>query len=248
MKKIVDGFLLSFSYFSIIPIRISDFKESDEMYRMMIFTFPLVGLILGLISSGSFLVLSEIFAPIYAAFLSAVIYILLYGFLHLEAVSDVIDGWFASYSNKDVYEVMKDPRTGAVGAVGTSVITLLKIVAISYLFYSDRIEFFLMAIILSRYAMLFGFYLFSFHEDSFLAKRLKSNVTPLILFLATIFYLSFIYLVLDLGVFINTFFAIVLTIILLKILKDRLGFLNGDCMGATITIVELILLNIGLGA
>jgi len=40
--------------------------------------------------------------------------------------------------------------------------------------------------------------------------------------------------------------SVISSIILLNILKKRFGFLNGDCIGFSIEVTELILLNVGL--
>ena len=77
------------------------------------------------------------FPILYKAILCAILYLFLYGFLHLEAVCDTIDGYFASLSNKDVYEVMHEPQVGSIGAIGGFCFVLLKVLAISYLLYSE---------------------------------------------------------------------------------------------------------------
>lgn len=247
MRDVLNGVLLSFSYFTVIPVKIKNFRENNILYNALLFSMPFVAMLMALLCIGLYKLLTLIFPDLYAAFLSAIVYICLYGFLHLEAVTDVIDGWFASFSNKDVYEVMKDPTAGAIGAVGTAVVMLLKVVGVAYLLYAHLYEYFLVATILSRYALFWCLMFFDFHEKSKFARILKARANGWMVFFGGVFYLSFIYLVLGLGVFIYTIFAIIFFGWILNVIKNRIGFLNGDCIGAAIAITELLLLNIGLG-
>ena len=66
--NIIKGFLSSFSFFSILPLRAKDVKPNKEFYNVMLFTMPFVGLVLGLITLLAFSILSGFFAVEYAAF------------------------------------------------------------------------------------------------------------------------------------------------------------------------------------
>ena len=71
--------------------------------------------------------LNEFFNPLYSAFVCAVVYLALYGFIHTEAIIDVVDAWFASYSGKDAYKIMKESTIGAIGALYGVAFVLLKV-------------------------------------------------------------------------------------------------------------------------
>lgn len=245
-ENLIKGVLLSFSYFSSIPVKIKTLRENSELYKSMLFSFPLVGLVLGLITILFFNFLSSFFEPLYAAIVCSIIYLGLYGFLHLEAVSDVIDGWYASLSGKDVYAIMKEPQIGAVGAIGTFSFIILKVAIISYLFYTNNSEVFLASIILSRFAAIVGIGNNDFHEKSVFANTLKKDVSFGVIFFAAVFYLSFIYFVLGIDIIVLTFLALVFIHIVFAVLNKKFGFLNGDCIGFSIEVTEVLLLNIGL--
>jgi len=246
-SNILNGFLQSFSFFSILPIGAKRFTPNKEFYNVMLFTMPFVGFVLGLISVLFFSILSSYVAVPYAAFISAALYVSLYGFLHLEAVSDVIDAWFASLSGKDVSAVMKEPQVGAVGAVGTTVIVALKLAAITYLLINDSASMFLAAIVLSRYAGIVGLGVFDFKRGGEYTIRLSLSAGFGLIFFATVFYLSLLAFPLDVAhVLLFTFFAIALMLVLLYKLDSKFGFVNGDCIGFSIVITEILLLNLGL--
>lgn len=245
--NIIKGFLQSFSFFSILPVGSKEFTPNKEFYNVMLFTMPFVGLVLGLITLLAFTVLQGFFELYYAAFISASIYIALYGFLHLEAVSDVIDAWFASLSGKDASVVMKEPQVGAIGAIGTTVIVLLKIAAITYLLINGNSTAFLAAVVLSRFAGIVGLGVFDFKRGGEYTLKLNESATFGLIFFAAIFYLSLLAFPLHMNhVLLLTLFSILLTLFILYKLDSKFGFINGDCIGFAIVITEIALLNLGL--
>lgn len=246
-SNIVSGFLQSFSYFSVLPVRTKEFTPNKEFYNVMLFTMPFVGLVLGLLTIFSFNILQGFFAVQYAAFISAAIYIALYGFLHLEAVSDVIDAWFAALSGKDVSGVMKEPQVGAIGAIGTTLIVLLKIAAITYLLVDGNTSMFLAAIVLSRFAAIIGLGVFDFRKGGEYTLRLNESATFGLVFFAAVFYMSLLAFPLQIShVLLLTIFASLFFLFILYKLDSKFGFLNGDCIGFSIVLTEILLLNIGL--
>ena len=244
MKQILDAFLFALSYFSIIPVPTKNLEIKEETYKYTLFLLPLVGAILALLVIGVNFTLNQLFSPIYSCFVSAVIYLFLYGFLHLEAVCDVADGWFASYSGKDVYKIMKEPTIGAIGAIYTFCFVLLKVAIITYILYEKEYFLFVMVCVFSRLNLIYLLGYFKFSKDSFLSLAFQhGGVLQLKIF-------ALIYLVLAFIFGTNVLLLFILSLasfyFILKILNNKFGFVNGDCLGFTLEHTELILLNIGL--
>ena len=244
MKQILNAFLFALSYFSIIPVPTKNLEIKEETYKYTLFLLPLVGAILALLVVGVNFTLNQLFSPIYSCFVSAVIYLFLYGFLHLEAVCDVADGWFASYSGKDVYKIMKEPTIGAIGAIYTFCFVLLKVAIITYILYEKEYFLFVMVCVFSRLNLIYLLGYFKFSKDSFLSLAFQhGGVLQLKIF-------ALIYLVLAFIFGTNVLLLFILSLasfyFILKILNNKFGFVNGDCLGFTLEHTELILLNIGL--
>ncbi|SFV67790.1 Cobalamin synthase [hydrothermal vent metagenome] len=238
IKDYYLGFKLSFSYFSILPMR---FKESDRLdspkvYGAMLFFFPLVGLVLGFMTIGIFLVLENL--SWYGAILSALIYLMLYGFLHLEAVSDVFDALYASHAGKDAYAIIKEPTIGAMGMLYTLGFVVLKLSGIVYLLLHGLFVEFIAILIISRLSLLLLFYVHNFRSS--FATTLKSALNKYILLLALSFY-SLIAMNMSEYFFVLLLFGVIFAIMLSYWLKYKLGFINGDVMGTTLESVEIIL-------
>jgi len=95
--------------------------------------FPAVGLLLGAISMGlAWLVLVRLAFPPHLAWALALVGVqaFLTGALHLDGLSDVVDGLGGSRGDRErALDIMKDPRIGAFGVVALVLVIFAKVVA-----------------------------------------------------------------------------------------------------------------------
>ena len=244
MKQILNAFFFALSYFSIIPVFVKNMEINNETYKYTLVLLPLVGAILASLVIGLNLALIEFFNPLYASFVCAVVYLALYGFIHTEAIIDVVDAWFAAYSGKDAYKIMKESTIGAIGALYGFSFVLLKVGIITYVLYEKQYILFLIVCVFSRLNLIYLLGYFKFSKDSFLSLAFQhGGVLQLKIF-------ALIYLVLAFIFGTNVLLLFILSLasfyFILKILNNKFGFVNGDCLGFTLEHTELILLNIGL--
>ena len=244
MKQILNAFFFALSYFSIIPVFVKNMEINNDTYKYTLLILPLVGAILASLVIGLNLALIEFFNPLYASFVCAVVYLALYGFIHTEAIIDVVDAWFASYSGKDAYKIMKESTIGAIGALYGFSFVLLKVGIITYVLYEKQYILFLIVCVFSRLNLIYLLGYFKFSKDSFLSLAFQhGGVLQLKIF-------ALIYLVLAFIFGTNVLLLFILSLasfyFILKILNNKFGFVNGDCLGFTLEHTELILLNIGL--
>lgn len=120
----VIGFLINLQFFTAIPVKKELPMEKKYIHRA-IQTFPLVGLLLGLIIGGVLYALVEWtpFSTLAIAFIIWLLTIILTGGLHLDGWIDASDAFFSYQDQPRRLEIMKDSRTGAFGVI--SVIVLL---------------------------------------------------------------------------------------------------------------------------
>ena len=227
MKHIISGIIYAISYFTILPINQGKFESNKQFYKGVLIALPFIGLMFGAIISILHIGLAYIVPSWYASIFISIIYLFLYGFLHLEAVADTIDGWYASYSNKDIYEVMHEPQVGSIGAIGSFCFILLKILALTYLLSNSHYLAVILIFALSRLSVLFALS-FEFHERSYFVLALKNSVNVSIILKVLFLPIAF------------------LNKLILKKLQKQLGFLNGDTIGFSIELIEIILLNIAI--
>lgn len=248
IKDIYTGFILCLSYFSIIPSFVKKLNITDNSYKYLLLFLPLIGIVLGtVVVSLIYLGLNVNIPLFYLLFIASCLYIILYGFLHLEALSDVCDAYVARYSNKDLHSIMKEPQIGAIGAIGTFVFVLLKLAVIIFIFLEGKFFEFIFILALSRLSVLYSLKIFEFHKESSFAKILKQQSTTILILITTILYLAIAYYFLDIKTILVLYICMIgISFFILKVLKKHFGFLNGDCIGTSIEGVELVLFNIAL--
>ncbi|MFA7083182.1 MAG: adenosylcobinamide-GDP ribazoletransferase [Arcobacteraceae bacterium] len=244
MRSLLNAFFFTLSYFSIIPVFVKNMEINSSTYKYALVLLPLVGAILALLVLSVHLTLSTFFHPLYAAFVAAIVYLALYGFIHTEAIIDVVDGWFASYSGKDAYAIMKESTIGAIGALYAFCFVLLKVGIITYVLYEKEYGLFVVVCLFSRLNLIYLLGYFKFSKDSFLSLAFAGSgifqlkIVALIYVLIAFFIASNVLILL--GVSLLSFYVV------LTILNRKFGFVNGDCLGFTLEHTELIVLNIGL--
>ena len=231
--KLFKGFALAFSMLTIIPFfKVHDFFKGINGYAAMF--YPLVGFIIGLALWQVSLALSPFMPPVHLSVIIFVLWITLTGALHLDGLSDTIDGLFVP--KERALEVMKDSHIGGMGMIFTLVFLLFKLSSIIYFQAYYLLPLILM---LSRLnaslAIYFGEYIGG--GMGLLAKQeLKLWQLSLAFFstLALVFYAWNLLALL---------LALLTLVIISKYFTARLGGLSGDIYGFIIEISELVLLN-----
>ncbi|MFA6188667.1 MAG: adenosylcobinamide-GDP ribazoletransferase [Sulfuricurvum sp.] len=240
MKQLYLGIKFALSYFTILPIR---FGESDDLSHpkvlsSMLYTLPLVGLILSALSLGLFGLLEPL--GWLGAIIAATAYMMMYGFIHTEAIIDVADALYASHSGKDPYIIIKEPSVGAMGVLYGVSFLLLKIAALSTLLMHHLFLPFIAIAAISRIALLV---LIKYHNfrSSFVSKLHESlTLFPLVLVISL--YAAAGFYLLSWPFFSLFLIGIGTALILCALTKKSLGFINGDVLGMSLEGVELILI------
>lgn len=227
------GFALAVSMLTTIPFfKIHTFSKGINGYAVMF--YPLVGFFLGSILYGSYTLLQEFFPHPHVIVIVFTLWVLLTGALHLDGLSDTIDGLYVS--KKRAFEVMKDPNVGAMGMLFS--VTFL-IVKLSSLYYLEALYLLPLIMMLSRFNAAAAIYLFPYVSQRGMASLAKEEFKlPFFLFAAlyvTAFALYFSWPLLLLSLFV--------LFVLQSFFIKRYGGFTGDIYGFSIEITELVLLN-----
>ena len=242
MKNIFYGLKFCISYFTILPVKLSNNIDvtKPNIIKSFLFFLPFIGFILATLSIALSCVLENL--GYLALLIASVFYMILYGFLHTEAIADVADALYAKHSNKDAYKIIKEPTIGAMGLLYTIVFVVLKLSMIVYVLYNDLFIEFIVVLVFSRLALIVNLKLFKPHEKSSFMILMKNNISNIFLVMVIIFYslvsLSFIsFEILFLG-----YLTILISVVTVKILQKKLGFVNGDILGTSLEVCELVAL------
>ncbi|MBA1419699.1 MAG: adenosylcobinamide-GDP ribazoletransferase [Epsilonproteobacteria bacterium] len=237
------GLKFMFSYFSILPVRFAkdDDLSTPTVLASMLFFLPLGGLVLGSIALGIFTLLEPLWWL--GALVAGVAYMMLYGFLHTEAIMDVADALYAKHSGKDAYEIIKEPTVGAMGVLWAGCMVLLKVGGIVFLLLHGEYALFLSVLMVSRLGLLLLFFTQTF-RSSFITQMQEGFSKTY--FTASLMLFTLIGVVLSSWHFlVLLLFGLLFSYVLATILRKNLGFINGDVLGTTLESTEIILFILG---
>src|SRR5690554_444266 len=103
-----EGLILGIQFLSRIPInKAVDFSE--ENIRDSLFFFPFIGMLIGAAASLVFYIAAQFNIEI-SAFLTVISLIILTGGLHIDGLSDMLDGFLSNRDVKKTLDIMKDSR------------------------------------------------------------------------------------------------------------------------------------------
>jgi len=234
------GWKFTLSYFTILPVMFKKGINLDtkEILGYFLFWLPSIGLILSSISIGIFLLIEPL--GWLGALISAISYMMLYGFVHTEAIIDVVDALYAKHSNKDAYSVIKEPTIGALGALWGFAIMLIKVASFSFLLLHHQYLYIIAIATISRLSILILFYIQKF-KSSFLDKLQQNFTTQKLIssyILFSIIGISFI------GVWFvyMLIVGVAISYIVSQITTKSLGFCNGDVVGFSLELCEMFLM------
>lgn len=125
------GLILGVQFLTRIPIN-KAVEFNQENIRSSLFFFPFIGMMIGAIASLAFYLIGQINMEI-SAFLTVVVLIIVTGGLHIDGLSDMLDGFLSNGDRKKTLEIMKDSRIGAFGVIGIVLLILGKYIILKNL-------------------------------------------------------------------------------------------------------------------
>ncbi|WP_387491477.1 adenosylcobinamide-GDP ribazoletransferase [Photorhabdus sp. RM96S] len=127
-------FLATLQFMTRIPVpsRWTQGLEIDQYVRG-IASFPLVGLIVGVLAAAVFTLLAPWSGTPLAALGYVLALALLTGALHLDGLADTCDGVFSARKRERMLEIMRDSRLGTNGGLALILLILAKVLVVSEL-------------------------------------------------------------------------------------------------------------------
>lgn len=120
-------FILAVQFMTRIPININlDVKRED--FKDTVKFFPIIGLIVGCFEAFVYYICSKILSNNLASFITILSHIVITGGIHIDGLSDTIDGIFSGRSKQKILEIMKDSRVGTFGALAIIFLVVGKII------------------------------------------------------------------------------------------------------------------------
>jgi adenosylcobinamide-GDP ribazoletransferase len=251
MKKQWRYFLLALGFFTRIPVpSFVDFQESDLNHSAKY--FPLIGIIVGVVGAGIFVLSAQFFPQNIAVLISMASTIYLTGAFHEDGLADSTDGLGGGWQREQILTIMQDSRLGTYGAVALLLMLFTKFQLLNSL-NSFLVPFALVAgHALSRLAAVYVMATLSYTKPAGKAKPLATAIDFKDLMVATVFGLLPFLLVVGLLLVNNHSLEISVKFMLMTLLPVLLSWLwwrqkihkwlggyTGDTLGAMQQITEL---------
>ena len=236
---LLSALRMAFGFMNVLPI--PQKKEwNDRDFGWSAVFFPLTGAVIGLITGAALRVFAAVFAKPIAAFLTLIVWILLSGGLHWDGLAECFDGFGCSAAPERRLEIMKDSRLGTYGALGIFCAAMLKWLCIWQLPGTGILIFFALAGASARWAMLTLLRQPVVNPNGLAAMLRKHCPQRIALYAAPLpILLGLLY-----GRFglIYPLTALITAVILGRIAKKKIGGINGDVLGFSVELAEIVIL------
>lgn len=250
MKSYVNGLILSFQFFTSLPLAIEVSMNKKNIERS-IRLFPILGLFFGFFYSISANLLQN-YSPLsnrLIAFFICLLTIGLTGGIHIDGWMDTADAFFSYREKEKRLEIMSDPRVGAFGVIGGFVLLFAKYLFIYELLVQSNPHTYLYIIflpILSRSLMAFVLLLIPNAKEKGLGYLFQDSREKFTLsFYFIYFFISLMVLFISWKFFLNLLTLLIVTIFSFYFVKNKslkwFGGMTGDLVGAATEGGELIL-------
>ncbi|MBK0063210.1 MULTISPECIES: adenosylcobinamide-GDP ribazoletransferase [unclassified Acinetobacter] len=233
-------FWIALQFLTVIPVRLSRIPSQSENAQSVLY-YPFVGLFIGLILYVLSLLLNPV-PHLLSASVILVIWVWLTGGLHLDGLADTADAWVGGFGNKQrTLDIMKDPSCGPIGVLSLFALCLLKFSCIYVLLEQNLGLFLLFVLMLGRIVPLILLLTTTYVREKGLARQLVDHLPRGFAWLISgMVLLSLIYWKLQ-GILSLLFFVGGLSY-LRQIFIKRINGITGDTIGASIELLETLLL------
>ncbi|GBC75005.1 Adenosylcobinamide-GDP ribazoletransferase [archaeon HR06] len=237
----VKGLASLIKFFTILPLK--PHKDDLTLAAKNIQLFPLIGFLLGLLSSLFYLFFSLLLPSLILGFLTFFFLSILNGFHHLDGLMDFGDGLMCKGSKEDKLKAMKDINLGVGGvSLGFFIISLTSL-SLSLIPKGYIIQSLVLVEGMAKFAMVILALIGNsareginrlFIEEAKKRKLRNFFISTILIFIIGIFLVRFLTLIL------LFFFSLLTTFFINLIAKRSFGGLTGDVFGATNEIVRMV--------
>jgi len=251
MRYELQVFFTAVMFYTRIPCP-SWVDHSEEYLNKATRYFPLIGWIVGLVTAVIIYAGHFVFPPSISVLLALSVGVLMTGAFHEDGFADVCDGFGGGWTSERILDIMKDSRVGAYGVIGTILLFLFKVFALTSLLEVNLL-YCVKSVILAHVGSRFtAVMIMRSHE--YARADASSKVKPLAKQLSLQDFLICIFWLLP-AFAIFQHYAILLVMFPLYLLKSYLssyfqkwiGGYTGDCLGATQQLAFVLILLYCLG-
>jgi adenosylcobinamide-GDP ribazoletransferase len=241
IRETLIDFVLAWQLLTIIPLPFSIEATNRPAGRAALF-YPLVGLLLGAIIAAGGTLFFWGLSPGPAAILLLTLWVALTGMLHLDGFMDSCDGLLPPRSPERRLEIMKDSRVGAFGVVGGVLLLLAKFNGLLALPDAQRWQVLLIVPMLARWALTWAMVRYPLARTQGMGAFFAAGLNRRRVALASLATLLVTLVALGWAGLLLAAVTWLVTSILARFARAKIGGLTGDVYGAIAETVEVCLL------
>ncbi len=237
---------LAIQFLTAIPVAGEAELDKTTMGLSLLY-YPVVGVLVGTLLVGLALVGQWMFSPLLAAVVVVTAWVLVTGALHIDGLADCADAWVGGFGSRErTLELMKDPTSGPVAIAVVVMLLLLKVTLVVELLAQGLVNVWvfglLVAPFLGRLSVLALFLTTPYVRKLGLGEILavyfprRCGLVFCGVYVASMLLIEFHPGLIVIG-------SVALTIAFLRrLMLSRLGGCTGDTLGATVEMVEVVVL------
>lgn len=232
------SYRIALQFLTRLPVTVED--HAPETVGRSLLWYPVVGALVGLLLIAVSVLVGP---PLAGAGLVLLAWVALTGALHLDGLGDLADAWVGGQGDAErTLTIMKDVHAGPMAVVAIAAVLIAKFAAVAALLGADGPLAVLLAPVLGRAAvpaMLMGTpYVREGGLGSALSEHLPRDAMRWVLGISA----AVVLLLLGWTGIVMILAALAVTLVLRRMLLDRIGGVTGDCLGALIELVEVAVL------
>ncbi len=238
------GLATAIGFLTAVPIGVRGVLREGDFGRASVW-FPVVGLLVGLMLAGVDWCGRAVWDPMVAAALVIGAAVVVTGGLHIDGLMDTADAFFSRASRERMLEIMRDPRSGALGVTAGVCLLLAKFAAYAHLVGGEHWRVIAAAPALGRLAMVIAVGAFPYARESGTGARIAAEVGKRQVIGALALGAAIAVGLLSVGGLLVFAMALALAVAGGAYARRRLGGLTGDVYGAVNEVVEVVVLLVG---
>lgn len=238
------GFLRALAFLTRLPIFVKIHIDEYSLAKSVFF-FPVVGMLIGLILGCLDILLGYIFYDAVRSTFLIIAYILLTGGLHLDGLSDTVDGIFGGYTKERMLEIMRDSRMGTFGAMALFTALLLKFSLFISLPDKIRFQAIVLAPTISRWIMVAAIAFFPYARQGEGKGKAFADYTEMSDFILSSFLPIVVSFIFAKGFgLLAVCLTFISTVLFMIYINSKIKGMTGDTYGAVNEMAELLFLTV----
>lgn len=230
----------AFRFLTIIPLPGTFGADFEDLKGSLPF-FPVVGVVLGIMSGAAAWLAWYFFPPLVAAVILTFVLLSFSGALHLDGLADCADGFFSCRDRGRILEIMRDSRIGVMGVIAVVMLILLKVSVLSGLERDNAVRAAVLMPVAGRSALVMMIWLLPYvRKEGGLGSPFYSSAGGWSLLLSLVLLFAAGYTVMGMKGLAAGIIVLFVVFLFSRLCHRKIGGATGDTLGASCELVEAV--------